>query len=367
MCRIDGMADKVWQIASGAWGRNYADTFLHHDVMLMGPGNPGSFDVERYSALIASGHVTKEYIGSLASFCRTAQEGDYVLLRQGHYVVALGTIANNEYHYLNAFDDVWGWDIQHTRRVIWQDHLQTELEKIQKLGLLFGERKQIPTFTGVDDPKVLNRVSHLFSNVKNRILHDLPPDPEPELTLEAFGEALFTKGLSNDSVDKLLSAFRRQRRLTKWYEDSAHAGRKPSEHEVIAHLVLPMLLALGWSEQLLAVEWQRIDLAAFCDTPTTAETCVLVCEAKAPGSGLSDDLKQARDYVEKHSLTRCKRIFLTEGTRFYLYSKDGSSKWSEKPTGYFNTGKLRLKHVIHLGTNPIDSILDLSPARLVRG
>ena len=27
--------------------------------------------------------------------------------------------------------------------------------------------------------------------------------------------------------------------------------------------MLPLLLALGWSEQLLAVEWKKIDLAAF--------------------------------------------------------------------------------------------------------
>jgi hypothetical protein len=359
------MAGKAWQIASGAWGRNYADTFLDYDVMLMGPGDPGPFDESIYGDLVASKAQTRERIGSLAAFCRTAQDGDYVLLRQAHRVVALGVIANNDYRHCNAFDDVSGWDIQHTRRVIWQDHLCAEIDRIQQAGALFEDRKQIPTFTRVNDPKVLNRVSHLFPKVKRRSLLKLPPDPEPELSLEAFGEALFTKGLSNDAVDKVLSAFRRQRRLTQWYADKKSAGRVPSEHEVIAHLVLPMLLALGWSEQLLAVEWQKIDLAAFCDAPTKADTCVLVCEAKAPGAGLAEDLKQPTGYIKKHGLSRCQRILLTEGTRFYLYSKDDSGEW--KPTGYFNTGKLRLKHVIHSGTNPIDSILDLGPARLVRG
>lgn len=60
-----------------------------------------------------------------------------------------------------------------------------------------------------------------------------------------------------------------------------------------------MLLALGWSEHLLAVEWQRIDLAAFRATPTTNETCVLVCEGKGPWRGLADDFEQAKGYVDK--------------------------------------------------------------------
>ena len=58
----------------------------------------------------------------------------------------------------------------------------------------------------------------------------------------------------------------------------------------MAHIILPLLLALGWSEQLLAVEWQKIDLAAFGSTPTTAKTCVLVCEAEGLGHGLQDVL-----------------------------------------------------------------------------
>lgn len=69
--------------------------------------------------------------------------------------------------------------------------------------------------TGVRDTNVLDRVVHLFGRIQTRALKQLPGNPGPDLSLEEFGEALFTRGLSNDSVDKLLSAFRRQRRLTK--------------------------------------------------------------------------------------------------------------------------------------------------------
>lgn len=67
-----------------------------------------------------------------------------------------------------------------------------------------------------------------------------------------------------------------------------------------------------------------------------------------------------------HGLARCELLLLTERTRFYLYSRGADGQWPDRPMGYFNTGKLRLKHVLHSGTNPIDSILALSPARLVR-
>ena len=93
------MAGRVWQIASGAWGRDYADTFIAYDVMLMGPGDPGSFTDEVYGALVKEGIRTKEYIGALASFCRGAEEGDYILLRQGLRIVGIGLVASNEYLY----------------------------------------------------------------------------------------------------------------------------------------------------------------------------------------------------------------------------------------------------------------------------
>jgi hypothetical protein len=360
------MADRVWQIASGAWGRNYADVFFDYDVMLMGPGDPGPFDDAAYAGLTTAGSHTKEYIASLTSFCRGPQAGDHVLVRNGHSVVGIGRIATNDYHHCKAFDDVYGWDLQHTRRVTWQPELREDLAAIQTDGPIFGGRRMIPTFTAVGDTKVLDRIAHLFSKVEPGALKSMPAEPGPELSLEDLGEALFTRGLSNDAVDKLLLAFRRQRRLTKWYQDGPRAGRAPSESEVVAHLVLPMLLALGWSEQLLAVEWQRIDLAAFYATPTTNETCVLVCEAKGPGSGLADDFEQAKGYVDRHGLARCRLLLLTEGTRFYLYARHADGGWPDKPTGYFNTGRIRLAHLLHAGTNPIDSILALSPGRLVR-
>jgi hypothetical protein len=131
-------------------------------------------------------------------------------------------------------------------------------------------------------------------------------------------------------------------------------------------MVLPLLLALGWSEQLLAVEWRCIDLAAFHATPTTPEKCVLVCEAKKGGSGMQDVWQQALGYVEKLKLGSCRKILVTEGARFYLYSKTEGG-WSDAPSGYLNVEKIREWHVAPKGTSGVDTIVALTPMNLIRG
>ena len=195
----------------------------------------------------------------------------------------------------------------------------------------------------------------------------MPPCPSNPLSPEKLGQQLFSKGIANDAVDRVLSAIERQRRLLKWYEEQGDESKRPKEHEVVAHMVLPLLLALGWSEQLLAIEWDKIDLAAFCRTPTTPETCVLVCEAKEMRHGLQGVLEQAVKYVKNLGLKRCERILLTQGARFYLYDRPRKG-WSYPlpPTGYINVEKIRTEHVYPTNTNAVDTIVALSPLGAVQ-
>jgi len=39
----------VWQVACGEPQRDFMDVFFKHDVMLIGPGDPGSFEESRYN------------------------------------------------------------------------------------------------------------------------------------------------------------------------------------------------------------------------------------------------------------------------------------------------------------------------------
>lgn len=70
--------------------------------------------------------------------------------------------------------------------------------------------------------------------------------------------------------------------------------------------------------------------------------------------------------MEKLKLDFCRKILVTGGARFYLYSKIGG-RWSDTPTGYFNVEKIRESHVAPKGTSAVDTIEALTPMNLIRG
>ncbi len=357
----------VWQIAAGEPRRNYAQLFLNHDLMFMGPGRYGPYEKAVYYARVLSGEETANKVGQVRRFAEDVKAGDIILLRSGYRVVAIGLAVEDGYAWSETFDDVYGWDLQHTRRVIWQGHLEGELQRLQPTPSqeLFAQRKQIPTFTALNDRAVLDRVEALFAQLRSRPLRPLPPPPPPPLSMDALGHELFSRGVPNESVDTVLVAIQRQRRLSQWYLAHGERSGRPTEHEVVAHMILPLLLSLGWSEQLLAVEWHKIDLAAFWGAPTVKERCVLVCEAKGIGHGLQDVFSQASDYVARLGLTECQKILLTDGARLYLYERQDEI-WGEVPAGYLNVNLIRADHLAPADTNAVDTIVALTPAGVMR-
>ncbi len=361
------LKQNVWQIAAGEQGRYYDNLFIEHNVMFMGPGDFGRFDDTIYSEQVSKCQITGHKKNQIRRFVNDPKEGDIVLLRKGLAVTAIGLVSSDNYRWDSGFDDVYGWALQHTRRVVWHTSNESTLKEIQRFSTqsgkylkpLFGDRKQIPTFTGVTDASIIGPIEHLFEDL--RLLDLRPLDlsvPEP-LSLDEFGERLFREGLANDSVEQVISAIRRQRRLGKWYNTTLGQNR-PAEHEVVAHMILPLMLGLGWSEQLLAVEWQKVDLAGFSSTPTTNENCILVCEAKHMRHPLTPAFDQAKSYINKLGLLHCRRIMLTDGLRMYLYEKRIGS-WEDEPSGYANVNLLRTNHLAPKGTNAVETFMRLNP------
>jgi len=102
----------IWQISGGPASRSYADVFIRHGVGLIGPGDGGPWSKDRSDA----GY---DVYGFLRRFAAEAHAGDIVLLRTGmSRIHAVGLIVS-DYLYLDQFDDVNGWDLQHARRVRW--------------------------------------------------------------------------------------------------------------------------------------------------------------------------------------------------------------------------------------------------------
>lgn len=182
----------IWQVAAGdSGGRNYTQLCIEHDVILIGPGDPGNF---KDNPSCYDGEHMKNQI---ASFCNNPKAGDLVLLRYGKRVMAVGVIPNEdpEYSWQKVFDDVLGWDMLHTRRVVWDQKALSILDPIQPV---FGHMPMMPTITRVEDQRIKKYEEDLLRAIKIRPLRPLPKDVGDVLEPEALGMALFAKGLSND-------------------------------------------------------------------------------------------------------------------------------------------------------------------------
>ena len=300
----------VWQLAGGPASRPYADIFLRHGVGLIGPGDAGAWKPERDDDEFEGGFVRR--------FASEMQMGDVVLLRTGiATIVAVGIVASN-YAYLNQFDDVNGWDLQHARRIRW-----CQLPQEYTFGnSVFGAN---PTRCSRTWNEEVRDYAERFLNSPPKQWQDAPL---PELPAE---EQPLT-----DVPQALQDIVARAQDLTPLFWDRQNFGDYPTEDEMVAHFVVPFLRALGWPPERIAIKWRYIDVALFTALPRVPENCGLVIEAKRLGAGVEGALEQAKGYVESLGVPR--DVVVTDGIRYRMYSCQNGFA----PVAYANL--IRLKH-----------------------
>lgn len=145
---MDIAQKKIWQVAAGDGNRHYAKDCLQNDVIIVGPGGRGSWP-ECEGDLLMHGR-TKRKMGMLRRFFQDVQPGDLIILRVGTQTVyGVGQVVG-PYMWVDAFADVQGWDLQHTRRVrwLWQDADHPKMFPVYSLKL--GSSLQ-----NMDSPEVL--------------------------------------------------------------------------------------------------------------------------------------------------------------------------------------------------------------------
>ena len=299
----------IWQIASGPASRPYADVFLTYGVGLIGPGDAGPWKTERYDDEFEGGFVRR--------FAKEMQVGDVLLLRTGmDSILAVGIVAS-DYLYLNQFDDVNGWDLQHARRVRWSK-LPGEYTFD---SAVFGAT---PTrCSRIWNEEVINYAERFLNSPpthwQDAALPELPPE-EPDIEeLPPFLEGLVAK--AND--------------LVGLYWNRQDFGDLPTEDELVAHFVVPFLRNLGWPTERISVKWRRIDIAVFKSLPRSPETCHFVIEAKRLGTGVEGALEQAKGYVNELGVP-CD-IIVTDGIRYRMYACDREFE----PVAYANLVRLK--------------------------
>ncbi len=283
----------IWQISTLAGAASYADTFIKSAVALIGPGDAGPW---------AAGRSDTDFEGSsVRRFAKDVKQNDIFLLRAAaNRIAAIGLVAS-EYLFLDQFDDIYGQDLQHARRVRW-----CALPQEYEFGEdVFGPRPA--RFSRVENPSVQLYVQQILGS---------PPTwwqtaPLPDLADEQ-PEIAQVPGPLADVVAQVAD-------LVPLYKDTSRFGNVPTEDELVAHLVVPLLKGLGWPAELIGIKWRYVDVALFRALPRTPENCSIIIEAKCLGAGVEAALEQAREYLNDLGISR--DVVVTDGVRYRMYSQ----------------------------------------------
>lgn len=320
--------------------------------MILGPSHLGDALVNRYADGVPNSAGSQVH-----SFAHGPIPGDRILMRFGRDVIGVGQIpsgAENQYVFDQTFRSVYGWDLCHRRRVKWATGVE-----LGSLATVYHKAKQKPSFTRVHENEILDAVRSIDAASFQVPLNRLPEIDTREYEEDELGVELFSAGVSNKNIDDILAALRQAERLISWYR-SLGAGRFPTEHEVVSHIVLPLFLGLGWSHQQIAVEWSKVDMAFFKRTPTIPENCVMVLEAKGLGRGLGEVFDQPKEYVQALALDTVRIIVITDGADLFVYERFAGT-WDPDPVGYLSIPSLQREYVLPKGVNLVETLVRLQP------
>ena len=277
------------------------------------------------------------------------KDGDLVVLRVGTSVVlGVGQIAG-PYEWSDAFGDVDGWDLQHVRRVRW---LWVGQKDFVTYAMKLGDTTQ-----SLNDGPVKDWLAQLAipDEKLTTPLIALPSSAEAtnEISVEAISDFLFDRGVASSSITHLLQEIGELTRIAKWYQRS----NKPSENETVAYLVVPLLRALGWTPQRMAVEWNHVDVALFERLPRSDAALQIVVEAKKMDNSCLTAVSQASAYA--NGKAACHRLIVTDGIRYGIYIRKGNDDF--RLYAYMNLARLREDYPVYECKGAKDALLAMAP------
>lgn len=304
----------VWQVAAGTpnEGRNYEWAFLRYGLAFAG----GS-DNER---------VLAEYV----------QPGDVVILKRGtSQIRAVGRVVERNGVASGKSDKAWlrdfdGWDLPAYCHVEW--HEPPDGQPVATKGLTRT------TAQGVGKKSIKEQAHRLLDEWPARTEYDPEPEATEEVTDDQILTGLIREGLSPTQAEDLTAAVRRIRLLARYYQ--RETDWMISEHETRAFLILPLLTALGWSEQQIRIEYHtkagRLDAVCFTKPLHEArdEDCALILESKSFRHGLDVAHAQAKRYAK--ALPGARSVVVSNGYCYKVYLRDDEGAFSDEPHAYLN-------------------------------
>ena len=295
-------------------------------VILNGPGYAGPWP-ECVKKLKQDGR-SKKKLSDIKRFSLDIKDGDIVVLREGtDTVIGVGEV-KGDYTWNDCFGDVDGWNLQHVRRVNWYE-LDSELPKKFPTYTL----KQGDTTQTLTSELVIEWIESLGCSFDRSIQYPSILDAaQNDVEFEDVSNFLFDCGVSSNSIDVLSKEIDELIRIARWYKDNDN----PSEFETVAYLAVPLLRALGWTPQKMAIEWNNVDIALFDNLPRSAKNLSVVVEAKKKGKSCLSAFSQAESYALGKN--KCKRLIVTDGLRYGVYIKN-NDKFNLH--AYFNITRMK--------------------------
>lgn len=346
---MDTNGKTIWQQAAGDTDRNYVDLCLRWDVILNGPGNAGPWP--SCEGDLRAGGMSSRKATDIKRFSEEMLDGDFVVLRTGTAsVCGVGQVVG-PYEWRDEFGDVDGWDLQHVRRVRWLWRSHGNPQVFDTYSMKLGDTTQKLSGGAVADWLAALDIS---KDAWSRPLAALPDAAvEAEVTVQRISEFLFDHGVASASITALLGEIGELTRIAKWYQRSG----MPSEHETVAYLVVPLLRALGWTPQRMAVEWNHVDVALFERLPRIDESLTVVVEAKKMDNSCLTAVSQAMSYALPR--TQCHRLIVTDGMRYGVYVRPDTEPF--KLHAYMNLARLRHDYPAYGCGGAEDALLAMAP------
>lgn len=344
-----------WQIAAGSAGRGYSKLFLKFGMAFFGSG------ANRYKEI---------------------KVGDTVILKQGGTkILATGKVfqRNGEHsgnHYEDSSDkkdkewllDVDGWDLPAWCYVDWKVPVggQAKVTGLNPQGTISLAHQPEPQ-------KVADEI--LATGCPPAEAEYKGPEKTKLVAVQELLETLDRDGLMPSASNEAKNKIEHIRDLAIYYRD--HYGWKHNipEHEARTFLVVPLLLALGWSEKRIKIELANVDIACFSKPYENWEesegNCVAIIETKSFASGLAYAQDQVKLYSDK--FLNCKALITTNGYCYKIYLKDEKGSFPEyldpyDPSAYINLLNLRDKYPLNPkeGNGALDAIKWLLPNSLIQ-
>lgn len=339
----------IWQQAAGDTDRDYSELCIKWDAILNGPGHAGPWP-DCAKPLLADEWSSRK-VTDLKRFAEDMKDGDLVVLRIGTAtVLAVGQVVG-PYEWHDEFGDIDGWDLQHVRRVRWFWKTIGSPKVFDTYTLKLGDTTQ-----RLNEGPITEWLSSLAvpGDAFTRPLVESPASHEQnEISVAEISEFLFDQGVASTSIRNLLSEIGELTRIAKWYQRSG----KPSEHETVAYLVVPLLRALGWTPQRMAVEWNHVDVALFEQLPRTDRSLRIVVEAKKMDNSCLTAKSQAMSYAS--GKVGCHRLIVTDGLRYGVYVRREHAAFHLY--AYLNLTRLRRDYPVYECKGAEDALLAMAP------